>query len=119
MRPKIGPLNTKVRIERKMSSTDSDYGTGSEQWIPLAETWVNKTDVMPSRDESISDKVIEVSSQRSRMRFRWRTDITGSDRIVVLRSPETIYQIIGGPAEIGERRQYMEIMCEAVTTDGS
>ena len=110
----IGKLDKRCLIQRKVVTQDDVYGTEIITWTTVASMWCNVVDSAPSRDESIRQGM-SMTASRSRFRFRFRSDIDTSMRIIILRPVETVYQIIGGPAEIGNR-DGIEIMCEKVTT---
>lgn len=101
-------LNKRCRIERKTVTLDSVYGSEVVVWTLLAVIWCELRDIMlPSRSESIKQGLAAAANQ-SRFRARYRTDIDSSMRIIV---DGTIYQIIGGPAEIGNH-EFIECVLE-------
>lgn len=108
----IGNLDKRARIERKTVTQDPTYGTDVEVWVTFASVWCNLADSMPSRDEQIRNG-LTMNKVRSRMRIRYRGDITSNMRVVLMRPDEQVWQIIGGPAEIGVR-DGIELMIERV-----
>lgn len=110
----IGKLDRRCRIERKLVTIDPTYGTENVTWVTHAVVWCNMQDVLPSRDESLRNGII-VGKTQSRLRMRYRGDIDSTMRIVIMRPTESVWNIIGGPAEIGVR-DGIELMCEKVTT---
>ena len=102
-----GPLDTRVRIEYQTTTQDADYGTPVITWTLLAVVWANVQDVMPSRSESVRQG-LEVARNQTRVRWRYRSDVDSSMRIVI---GSRILQIIAGPAELG-RHEFNECMCE-------
>ena len=110
----IGDLTKRCMIERKSVTQDATYGTEIITWVVVGVAWCNVQDAVPSRDERIMQG-LSVASVRTRVRLRYRSDIDTTMRIIMLRPTEKIYQIIGGPAEIGAR-DGIEIMCEEVTS---
>lgn len=98
----IGTLNTRCRIEQKCVTQDPDYGTEVIEWTTLATTWCALQDELPSRSEAVKQGLVTAAS-RTRVRMRYRTDIDSSMRLVINRPAETIYQIIGGPAMLGNK----------------
>lgn len=106
----IGKLDKRCRIETPSVSQDAVYGSPVTTWATFAVVWCNVQDVLPSRDESLRNTTIATTT-RTRLRMRYRGDIDTSMRIVMLRPTETVYEIIGGPAEIG-RRDGIELMIE-------
>lgn len=114
---KIGPLDKKLRFLTEAAQQESTYGTVSGGWVPHAEVWANKEDALPSRDESLLAGTLEVRSVKVRYRFRWRDDITSLMRVEELGGLKRTLNIIGGPVEIGDRKSFMEILCEEVKRD--
>lgn len=108
----IGPLDKRARIERKTVTPDPTYGTDVEVWVTRASVWCNLVDSTPSRDEQIRNG-LSTKKVRSRMRMRYRGDVQTDDRVVLMRPDEQVWQIIGGPAEIGVR-DGIELMIEKV-----
>lgn len=98
----IGPLNSRCRIEQKSSVPDPDYGTEVITWTLLAVVWCSIQDELPSKSEAVKQGLVTASS-RARVRMRYRTDIDSSMRLVIHRPAETVYQIIGGPAILGNK----------------
>lgn len=106
-----GPLDTRIRIEYKVTTQDADYGTPVITWTLLAVVWANVQDVMPSRSESVKQG-LEVARNQTRIRWRYRQDVDSSMRVVI--GSRTL-QIIAGPAELG-RHEYSEVVCESAST---
>ncbi len=106
----IGKLNKRCRIEKPVITQEDVYGTQETSWTTHAVVWCNVQDVLPSRDESIRGGVTAATS-KTRLRMRYRGDIDTSMRVVMFRPLETIYNVIGYPAEIGNR-DGIEIMIE-------
>jgi head-tail adaptor len=108
----IGTLDKRARIERRIVTQDSTYGTDVVTWQTLAVVWCNLVDSAPSRDEQVRNGMSMVKV-RCRMRMRYRGDIATDMRVVMMRPDEQIWQIVGGPAEIGVR-DGIELMIERV-----
>lgn len=112
----IGPLNSRCRIEYKSVVQDATYGAAVTVWSLLAVAWCGVQDVMPSRTSSETvNQGMEVARNRTRIRMGYRTDIDSSMRLVIDRPTPMVYQIIGGPAELGNRAG-IELMVEKVST---
>ena len=107
----IGALDRQVTIEHKVSTPDPDYGTEVITWTKLATVWANVQDALPSTAESVVQG-LAVSKRQTRIRMRYRTDIDSSMRVIVHGPVDRLMQIVGGPAEIGQRLEGIEIMCE-------
>lgn len=110
-----GKLNRKITIEAKSVAMDPDYGTEVITWVPVAtRIWASIQDVLPSRSEQVKQG-IRVATLPARLRIRYRTDITSAMRVTVHGATDTVYQIVGGPAEVG-RRELIEMMIEAYSS---
>lgn len=107
-------LDRRITIQQRSTTQDATYGTEVVTWTTLATVWAEIQDVMPSRDESLLNDALEVSKRRTRIRIRWRNDVDSSMRVLVTYPKARTLQIIGGPADIGGRRNYMELMCEEI-----
>lgn len=106
-----GPLDRRIELQSQVSTQDSTYGTKKISWITTAQLWANVQDQMPSRNEGVVNGAKEVALNRVRVRIRWKADITTGNRFKL---GSRLLKIIGGPAEIGGRRAFMEFMCEEV-----
>ena len=110
----LGPfLNKRCRIERPVSTQDT-YGAVVTEWVTLAVVWCEVQDRAPSRDEQLN-QTATVSGVRARVRMRYRSDVDTSVRLVIMRPEQTVWGVVGGPAEIGNR-DCIELMCEKVST---
>lgn len=106
----IPRMDTRVRFEQKSISQDPTYGTEVISWIPLATVWAEVVDVLPSRQQAEQTRQqLQVSTQRSRVRMRYRTDLDSSMRCVI---GGLMHHIVSGPAEIGDRHSLIEIVVE-------
>lgn len=97
-----GPLNTRCRIEQKSITQDPVYGTELVTWGTLATVWCAVQDELPSKSEAVKQG-LTLTAQRTRVRMRYRTGIDSSMRLVISRPTETVYQIVGGPAILGNK----------------
>lgn len=114
---RTGQLDTLITIQRKVVMQDPTWGSEVVTWEDLGDVWANVQDVMPSRDEGVMGGSLEVSQRRTRVRIRWRSDVDSSMRILVTHPRARTLQIIGGPADIGGRRRFIELMCEEISTE--
>lgn len=103
-------LNNRCVIERKVITQDTVFGSEIITWTLFQSAWCDIQDVMPSRDERVKNDMA-MSSVRSRIRLRYRTDIDSSMRFVIFRQDETIWNIIGGPGVLGNK-QWVEFLIE-------
>lgn len=119
-----GQLDELIVIEYEGGTTqDPDSGRPIATWVPLvalpgsptvaAPLWAEWRDDPPSRSEAVRQG-LAVARNQSRVRFRYRSDVDSSMRIVRSRTGET-YQIVGGPAVLG-RFQWTEIVVERLSS---
>ena len=106
----LGPLDRRCRIEYPDATQDAIYGAATPVWVLLAVAWCNVQDVLPSRSESVKQG-LALAAQQVRVRMRYRTDVTSAMRLIILRPEPQYYQIIAGPAELGNK-DGIEIMAE-------
>jgi head-tail adaptor len=102
LRGGIGVLDKRCRIEYKVVAQDPDYGTEIITWALLAVVWCNAEDVIPSRSEAVKMQLATAVNQ-TRWRGRYRSDVDSSMRLTIWRPMPITYQIIGGPAELGNK----------------
>lgn len=118
-------LDRQITIEKKETTLDATYGTEVISWVPLvAEAgspvvavrfWAEIQDVLPSRSEGVQQGLI-VGRNQTRLRMRWRNDVDSSMRVTVHGETDVLYQIVAGPAEIGGRKAFMEMVLERYTS---
>lgn len=109
----IGQLDREITIEYKQVTQDPNAGTELVAWATLATVWANVQDGLPSRSEAVQQG-LNVARNQTRVRYRYRSDVTSAMRITVL-DTSRVLQIVGGPAELG-RREFSEVMCESVSS---
>lgn len=97
-----GPLNTRCRIEQKSITQDPVYGTELVTWDTVATVWCNVQDELPSKSEAVKQG-LAVATQRARVRMRYRAGLDASMRLVISRPTEAVYQIVAGPAILGNK----------------
>jgi head-tail adaptor len=125
---RAGGLDRQITIEKKSVTQDSQYNTDVVTWVPLVVAagspavaerfWAQVQDVMPSRSESVRQGLAMARNQ-TRIRMRWRNDIDSTMRVTVHGDTDTVYQIVGGPAEIEGRKERIELVCERYSSDGA
>lgn len=118
-------LNRQITIEDRSTSVNSSTGDETVTWTPIAyvpgspavaaKFWAEVQDVPPSRGEFLAQGV-PVGRILTRIRMRWRDDVTSDMRVVVHGDSDVTYQIVGGPAEWGGRKQYVEFTAERYST---
>lgn len=119
-------LDREVTVEQKSETIDATYGTKVVTWIPLdpmpgspviGYRWPAEVrDALPSRSEGVVQG-LKVARNQTRVRLRYRSDIDASMRITIHGDEDRVMQIVGGPAEIGPRKSFIEIVCERVSSD--
>lgn len=108
MRPSL--LNRRISIQANKSVEDPLYGVQPAQWVGVASVWAEIQDVLPSKSESIIEGAL-VSYRRTRIRIRYRAGIDSTMRIIETGGLGRVWQIIGGPAVVGNRKG-IELLCE-------
>ena len=110
----IGKLDREITLEYKVITQDPNYGTEIVTWTTRARIWAEVQDALPSKSESVT-LGLPVAKNQTRIRFRWRADIDSSMRVILHggggEADQTL-QIVGGPASVGGRRDFTEIVCE-------
>lgn len=119
MRMAAGELDRRIRIEKPVAD-DSFDGAGSGSWDLVATVWANIRDALPSRGERIAEG-INAAARPSRVRIRYRADVTPDMRFVMTtRDPAKprIMRIVSGPAELGHH-DVLEFMVEEYRPAGN
>lgn len=111
---KSANLRHRCLVEQKTISQDPIYGTESITWTTLATVWCEVQDVLPSRSEAVKQG-LAIATNQSRIRMRFRTDIDSSMRFTINRPSATVYQIISGPAEVGNK-ELIEFVVEKASS---
>lgn len=123
MTTQAGKLDRQILIEKKSVTQDPTYGTELIAWVPLSTVsgqpewyWAEVVDALPSRSEAVTQG-LAVARNQVRVRMRWRDDIDSSMRITLRGGiSNTVMQIVGGPAAIEGRKQFLEMMCERISS---
>lgn len=123
---RAGNLTRQVSIYRPTKTLDPVYGSELPGWAPLVPQAGNAAlaqrfaaqvvDMLPSRSEAVRQGLAQARDQ-VRVRIRYRTDVDATMRITIHGDRDQVYQIVGGPAEIG-RKAWLEMVCERYTTSG-
>ena len=109
-------LNRRISIDYQTTTQDPDSGRDIVSWERLVLCPAEVQDAMPSRSEGIRQGIVTARNQ-TRVRIRWRDDVTSAMRIVIHGDSDRVVGIISGrPAEIGGRKRYLEMMCEEIST---
>lgn len=103
----------RIRFEVLAAGRDPEYGTPlPAAWTPLpgGEVWAEIKDVMPSKGES-EDEGLQLVRGATRVRIRYREDITAAMRIVELTGRKRALSIITEPAALFNNSE-LEFMAE-------
>lgn len=107
----IGKMDTRATIQTPITTKDS-YGQPVASWSDVATIWVEKIDIVRATTELERGEDIETLKYVSRFIMRYRSDITGIERI----SCEGRFYNINQIAAIG-RRDALEVV--AVATENT
>lgn len=107
-------LDRRVRLEEKVTTQDATYGNPVVTWALVASVWAEMREVLPSRSEAVKHN-LESARNQVRVRIRYRAGVDSAMRIVW---DGVVFNIVGGPAELG-RREYLELVCERHSTEGA
>ncbi len=108
-------LDRLISIDYKSVEIDPTYGSEVVTWLRLATMRAEIRDFPPARSEAVVGQELTVARNLTRIRIRYRPDIDSAMRVVAHGDADQVYQIIGGPAELG-RRQYLQLTCERYTS---
>lgn len=108
---KRSTLNTRCRVEYKTLTKDA-YGAPVESWSLLGVRFCALQDALPSRSESTQGGLI-TSINQTRLRMNYCTDIDTSMRVIVNRPERTVFNIVSGPAILGDKDE-VEFMLEKI-----
>lgn len=106
-----GKLNKRATIIAPPTGQDATYGTPTGDWTTVATVWCEIQDVLPSRAETIKQG-LNLSSNPSRVRMRYRTGIDSSMRMTY---NGITYRIVSGPAVLGNK-EGIELMVERLSS---
>jgi len=122
-------LDRLITVEVPPTGQESAYGTATGDWTALAylpgspavaeKFWAEVRDVRPSRMESAPGG-LEMSKTRARLIMRWRDDIDSSMRVKLHGDTDTVWQIVGGPADVGMgRKKFIELAIEKYSSEAA
>ncbi len=117
VRMRSGVLDRRVTFMRPAVIEDPVYGPQDNGWeeAPNASRLpAQKWDNLPSQSESVQGG-LRMADRPARLRLRFRSDLTSDMRVVMHDENDRIYEISGGPAEIG-RREWVEFTIRAYTS---
>lgn len=112
---RAGELDRRITIQRPVTREDPLYGPQPGGWENFAERVPARVrDVLPSNAEAIQGGLAS-AARPAQVRIRYMRGISTDMRVIVHREVDELYQIKGGPAEIG-RGEWTEFTIEAYTT---
>lgn len=91
-------------------TTQGDYGEPITGWGTPTSIWCNVQGDLPSKSEAVANGLV-LNKSRARIRFRYLAAVTSACRITVRGATDRVFQIIGGPSEIG-RHEFYEVYAE-------
>ena len=114
-----GKYNRKIQIIAPPTGQDAEYGTPTGDWVVVCTPWAWIQDELPSKEtkRESNDGGIRVGERPTRIRIRWRSDITADMRIVLTDRGNRLLKIVSGPAEF-ENRWGLEMMAVNFSTEG-
>lgn len=123
---RAGKLNREITVMRKAVESDPNYGTEVVTWVPLsvlpgspevAERFAAEIISVPlNRDEGEFRSDLAISRIQQTVRMRWRNDIDSTMRVILHGDTDRTMEIIGGPTEIGGRKEAIEMLCEEISS---
>lgn len=110
-----GQLDRRITIQRPAVVEDELYGPQPGGWEDVAarvpaQVW----DDLPSKSESVTGG-LRMADRPARVRIRYIRGLSSDMRIVVHNEVDEVFQISGGPAEIG-RREWTEFTIRAYSS---
>lgn len=113
-----GRFSRSISIDYPVYETDAGYGSRLVRWDRLTTCQAEVQDFLPSRSEAVRQGLQQARNQ-TRLRMRWRGDIDSTMRIVLHGEADIVYQIVGGPSEIGGRKRELEMVLERYSSSGA
>lgn len=107
---RAGVLDRRITIQRPAVIDDPVYGPQPGGWEDVencVRISAQRMDALPSQSESVQGD-LRMARRDARLRIRYRDGLTSDMRILEHRpNNDIVYQISGGPSEIG-RREWIE-----------
>ena len=120
-----------MRLDRQITievpvQTKGATGAPETTWEPLSTLgsppvaeryWAQVRDARPSRSEAVRTG-LQVARDQVVVTMRWRDDVTSAMRVTIHGDTggDRVTQIVGGPAEVGGRKKYLEMVVEEYST---
>lgn len=112
---KAGDLDRRITIQRPVRLVDPLYGPQPGGWEDVAaRVPAQVRDELPSNAETVEGG-LALASRPARVRIRYMRGLSSDMRIIVHNEVDAVFQIVGGPAEIG-RREWIEFTIKAFST---
>lgn len=113
---RAGQMDCRITIERPGTVTGA-YGPQPGGWVPVAaRVPAQVLDTLPSKGEAVKEGLAQ-ATRPARLRMRYMRGITSDMRVILHGETDQVFQIVGGPAELG-RRQWLEMTIEQYSTQG-
>lgn len=115
-----GQLDRRITILAPTDYEDPIYGPQEDVYLPIARGEripAQRQDELPSNSESVTNGLRQ-AYRPARLRIRYLPGITSDMRIVMHDENDKVYEISGGPAEIG-RREWLELTIREYSTNGT
>jgi head-tail adaptor len=114
---RAGVLDRRITIQRPGVVDDPVYGPQPGGWSDVTNAVripAQRVDSLPSQSESVQGG-LRMADRPARLRIRYMKGLTSDMRIVMHDEDDQIYEISGGPAEIG-RREWIEFTIRAYSS---
>lgn len=113
---RAGQMDRRITIERP-GAVATPYGPQPGGWVlVVARAPAQVLDALPSKDETVKEGLAQ-ATRPARLRMRYMRGITSDMRVILHDETDQLFQIVGGPAEIG-RREWLEMTIEQYSTQG-
>lgn len=107
-------LDRWVHIEKPAGTKDGTFGAATSDFVPHRSEWANRRDARPGRQEQV-EQGLEQRTKQVVYTMRWSDDLNAGMRI---RDGAEVYQLLGDPAEVGGRCQWIEMLAEKYASTG-
>jgi head-tail adaptor len=113
---KAGDLDRRVTFQRTATVVDPVYGPQPGGWADVQPTRIpaQVQDALPGKSE-LTEGGLRLADRPARLRIRYMDGLTSDMRVVVHDRADRVYEIVGGPAEIG-RREWLEFVIKEYST---
>jgi SPP1 family predicted phage head-tail adaptor len=105
---KAGQLDQRITVERLESTIDPDYGTSTDEWVPLLTAWAAWAAVEPLSGREYLAGLLPVAAVTTRIRLRYRPGIKPTDRVM---HEDVIYRI-QSVIDTKSANRELVLMCE-------